>query len=146
MKSYILNFVAALALFFSCNNQPENPGTSPNDFNSSIYNGPIIDMHIHAFHEGNPMLGRNHPPTLRGVTYQGASTADELRELTFAKFKKHNIVKAVVTHSWGWVEEAPEIVLSGNARGSIDQLRKQYNEGNLQVIAEMAPFLSRTHC
>ncbi len=32
----------------------------------AVYRGPIIDMHIHALTDDNPLLGLEHPQTLRG--------------------------------------------------------------------------------
>ncbi len=140
MKLHIIPFLVVLFLASSCNNPQGNSASETNDADSKAYTGPIIDMHIHAFREGNPMLGMTHPPTLRKETYKGAASADELKKLTFSKFRKHNIVKALVTDGQGWSEEAPDIVLIGNARGGIDALKKQHEEGNLQAIAEMSPF------
>ena len=74
MKYRIIKVFVMLA-FFGCmedakENQPVTQGVEK-------YQGPIIDMHIHAFTDQNPLLGMTHPPTLRGVTYQGVSTASE---------------------------------------------------------------------
>jgi len=102
--------------------------------------GPIIDMHVHAFNDGHPLFGMTHPPTLRGETYEGVASATEQKEENLEKFRKHNIVKAVVSNGHLWFDEAPETILIGRADEGIDALRNQYQEGNLQVIAEMSPF------
>lgn len=107
-----------------------------------MYKGPIIDMHIHAYHEGNPMLGMKHAPTLRNETYKGAASAEELKKVTLAKFQEHNIVKALVTDAREWAEDAPDVILNGNDHGGIDELKRQHKEGKLHAIAEMAPFYS----
>ncbi|MDX5447413.1 MAG: amidohydrolase [Bacteroidota bacterium] len=104
------------------------------------YKGPIIDMHIHAFGEGNPLFGLTHPPTLRGETYEGVSSPDELKKEVLERFTKYNIVKAVVTDGMRWYDDAPSTVLIANANQPVDSLRKQFEKGKLQVIGEMSPF------
>jgi predicted TIM-barrel fold metal-dependent hydrolase len=105
-----------------------------------IYSGPIIDMHIHAFGESSFMYGMTHPPTLRGETYKAVESAEELRQKTLEQFIKHRIVKAVVADGQRWLEHAPELVLVGGANKSTEELRQQYEQGQLHVIGEMAPF------
>ena len=63
-------------------------------------------MHIHAFSEGNPLFGMTHPPTLRGKTYEGVSSAAEQKEKTLEKFREHNIVKAMVTNGDLWFDDS----------------------------------------
>lgn len=142
MKPHIFTFLAVLLLLTSCNYQQKKSNGTINDTNSTAYTGPIIDMHIHAFHQGNPMLGMTHPPTLRNETFKGAVSAEELKKLTFSKFQEHNIVKALVTDAREWAEEAPDIILMGNVHAEIDELKKQHEEGKLHAISEMAPFYS----
>ena len=108
--------------------------------NVEVYSGPIIDMHIHAYGDSNPMYGLQHPPTLRGTTYNGVESAEEHKEKTLEQFRKHRIVKAVVTDGQLWRADAPEVILIANADKTPDALRLQHAEGNLQVIAEMSPF------
>lgn len=105
-----------------------------------VYSGPIIDMHIHAYGESNPMYGLTHPPTLRGMTYEGVESAEEHKEKTFEQFRKHQIVKAVVTDGQLWHADAPEAILIAGTNKSPDVLRRQHEEGKLQVIGEMSPF------
>jgi predicted TIM-barrel fold metal-dependent hydrolase len=81
-----------------------------------------------------------HPPTLRGETYQGVESAQDQREKTIEKLRKHNVVKAIVTDGMSWHDQYPGLVLVSSARGSASDLKEQYEEGNIQVIAEMAPF------
>lgn len=97
-------------------------------------------MHIHAFTQGNPMFGMTHPPTLRGKTYKGVASATEQKEKTLGKFQKNNIVKAMVSNGQLWIDDLPKTILIGGADKEIGALRKQHENGNLQVIAEMAPF------
>lgn len=107
---------------------------------SQRYDGPIIDMHIHAFGDGEPMYGMTHPPTLRGKTYNGVISAIEQKEKTLEKFKKHNIVKAVVTNGQLWSNGNEELIIIGDADKTIGTLKTQFEEGKLKVIAEMGPF------
>jgi len=110
------------------------------DKNVEVYKGPIIDMHIHAYADNNPLMGMTHPPTLRGETYQGVTSSAEQKEKTLEKFREHNIVKAVVTNGQPWFDDMSEVILIGGANNEIDILRKQHQDGELQVLAEMAPF------
>ena len=107
---------------------------------SQNYKGPIIDMHIHAFGAKNPMYGFTHPPTLRGQTFKGVTSAEEQKKEVLERFKKYNIVKAVVTDGEMWFKDAPDRVLIAGAEKPIDSLRKQHKAGQLQVMAEMGPF------
>jgi len=140
MKTPTFTILAVFLLLFSCNNQTENKSESPINTNSEKYKGPIIDMHIHAYTDGNPLLGKTHPPTLRGKTYEGVASGDEQKEKTLKKFREHNIVKAVVTNGQLWFNDRSEAILIGGANRDVDALRKQYQEGGLQAIAEMSPF------
>lgn len=108
--------------------------------NVEVYSGPIIDMHIHAYGQSNPMYGLRHPPTLRGKTYKGVQSAAEHKERTLEQFRKHRIVKAVVTDGQLWHADAPEVIIIANADTSPGALRLQHAEGRLQVIGEMSPF------
>jgi len=140
MKTHIPTLITIALLSASCNNQVKDKSASLTPNNSEIYTGPIIDMHIHAFNEGHPMFGMTHPPTLRGETYEGVGSATEQKEKTLEKLQKHNIVIAMVSNGQVWYDDAPETILIGGAGKSVDALRKQHQEGNLKVIAEMAPF------
>jgi len=140
MKTQKFTLLVAVFLLISCDNQKKESTMSLAKINSEIYNGPIIDMHIHAYTEGNPLLGMTHPPTLRGETYKGVTSALEQKEKTLESLQKNNIVKAVVTSGHLWFDDAPETILIGGANKGVDELRKQHHEGNLQVIAEVAPF------
>ncbi len=140
MKTLISTLLIIVLLSVSCNNQTENQTVSFTIENSENYVGPIIDMHIHAFTAGNPMFGMSHPPTLRGATYKGVISSAEQKGKTFEKFKKHNIVKAVVSNGHLWLDDAPETIVIAGANKGVDELRKQHKEGKLEVIAEMAPF------
>lgn len=134
MKLSITILIVCSSLFLG-NAQNSSSANEP-----ASYQGPIIDMHIHALQEGNPMFGLTHPPTLRGETYQGVSTTEELRDKTFSFLSKNNVVKAIVTDGEDWLNYFPEIILTSSSGPSVEAIRKKYSEGNLKVIAEMAPF------
>ena len=140
MKIYVFPVLLVILLVGFANGQAKNQAEQNQVNAQALYTGPIIDMHIHAFSERNPLFGAMHPPTLRNATYVGVGSADEQKEKTLAKFTEHNIVKAVVANGHIWKDEAKEIILVGGANKPIDVLRKQHEAGNLQVIAEMAPF------
>ncbi|WP_297706149.1 amidohydrolase family protein [uncultured Eudoraea sp.] len=140
MKTQIFTLLTVVLLLVSCNNQIKDKSSVIANKNSHNYKGPIIDMHIHAFTEGNPLFGMTHPPTLRGETFEGVTSAAEQKEKTLEKFRKHKIVKAMVSNGKLWFDDVPETMLIGGADKGIDALRNQHQEGKLQVIAEMAPF------
>ena len=126
MRTQTFIILAVSFLLFSCNNQTKEKNVSQVNTNSEIYNGPIIDMHIHAYTEGNPLLGMTHPPTLRGKTYKGVASSLEQKEKTLESLQKNNIVKAVVASGHLWYDDAPETILIGGANKSVDELRKQH--------------------
>ena len=107
-----------------------------------FYTGPIIDMHVHAYAEGNPFFRfPQHPKTLRGETYPSVQTAEELKQQTLAVFKKHNIVKAVVSDGVLWDDGTfGDILLHGRRNMSPDSLRAAYANQKFDVLGELAPF------
>ena len=136
-KIYVLLLLGVLV---SCNTQTKKTSDLTANATSESYTGPIIDMHIHSFGEGNPLFGMTHPPTLRGEIYQGVASPSEQKAKTLELFKKHKVVKAMVSDGESWYQEFPEIVLIGGANTSVEALRKQHEEGKLDVLGEMAPF------
>jgi len=138
MKHFSRLLILALFITLGCKQQtgPESLEEVANE----IYNGPIIDMHLHAYEEGYSMFGATHPPTLRNQTFEGATSAEELKKEVLARFDKFNIVKAVVTSGELWLDDAPDNILTAKASQPIDSLRKKFEQGKLQAIAEMAPF------
>lgn len=139
MKKLTVILVAAAFTVAGCSTQ-KSPTRSVAERDAQRYQGPIIDMHIHAFGEGEPLFGMTHPPTLRGKTYQGVASAKEQKEKTFEKFRKYNIVKAVVTNGQLWHKGNEELVSIADADKSTGALKKQFEENKLNVIAEMSPF------
>ncbi|OJF67914.1 hypothetical protein BK026_03455 [Alteromonas sp. V450] len=109
-------------------------------YSASKYTGPIIDVHVHAYKDGSPLFGLEHPPTLRGKTYRAAKNAVHLKQEVLKRFHKYNIVKAVVTAGELWLEDAPTTILVANATKPPSILKKQHELGYLDVIAELAPF------
>ncbi|MEO1487657.1 MAG: amidohydrolase family protein [Bacteroidota bacterium] len=101
------------------------------------YSGPIIDMHIHAYRK-SMMFGMTHPPTIRGETYIGVKSSEELKKQVLQKFDEHNIVKAIVTSGDLWYETRPDVVLIGQSR--LDSIDAQFESGKLHAIAELSPF------
>lgn len=136
-KLNVILFAAAL-FAIGCTTQ-KNANHSITEQPSQNYNGPIIDMHIHAYSEGNPLFGRTHPLTLRGKTYKGVASAAEQKEKTLEKFRKHNIVKAVVTDGQLWIDNNDELILTANVK-TTSALRNQFEENKLKVIAEIGSF------
>ena len=138
MKKPLFRYFIFIVLISGCAKSGKQD--IPQSLAPKKYTGPIIDMHIHAFTEGHPMFGMTHPPTLRGKTYEGVSSHTEQKEKTLEKFQEHNIVKAIVTGGQMWFDDASETILIGRANIGIDELKNQHQQGNLDAIAEMAPF------
>lgn len=144
-KLYLIIIPTFLVL--SCQNTQNNTGSLTDSVNES-YTGPIIDMHIHAVIDGASQLGST-VTSLSGKKYFAPNTAEEHQEQTLTKFKKYNIVKAVVSPQIGekgdspaevWHETSPETIIIGNSHlTSIDILKKKYAEGKLGILAEIAP-------
>ncbi|MEQ8359574.1 MAG: amidohydrolase family protein [Cytophagales bacterium] len=132
-------FYLSITLFVLSCNQNTHQKKSDTKMNE-IYDGPIIDMHIHAFADGEPLFGLTHPTTLRGQTFKGVESGQELKKQVLERFKKYHIVKAVVTDGERWIDDAPDEILIAGAHKRIASLQKQFDEGKLRVIAEMAPF------
>jgi len=159
MNRYTILFLLACILI-SCQNTKQNSIAEISDNNNLAYNGPIIDVHIHAVNKGDAQIGMEYNNPKTGQHYQGSESAEKHVEETLAKFRKHNIVKAVVspyldiqkgTPTEAWYDYVPETVLMGIPSSeyligipssefvSFDTFRKRHAEGKLQVMAEMAP-------
>ena len=105
----------------------------------TTYNGPKIDMHSHAF-EKMFFGGRDYKNPLTGKKHIASSDLEKQREETFLEYEKHRVVKAMVSHGELWKHSAPDLVIIGNNhKHSIEELRKRHAEGNLDVLAEIAP-------
>ena len=134
----LFKYLFILIIGLGCSAQSNN--SSQENQKAQYYRGPIIDMHIHAYTQNGGMFGLTHPPTLRGETYQAVKNLDEHKKMTIEKFRKHNIVKAMVTEGQVWYDEIPDIVLIADSEEELATLREKYEAGKLQAIAEMAPF------
>jgi predicted TIM-barrel fold metal-dependent hydrolase len=134
----LLILILALCLVIGCKQDTRPESTE--QVSNQVYEGPIIDMHLHAYAEGEGMFGLTHPPTLRKQTFQSAANTEELKNEVLARFEKYNVVKAVVTSGELWLENTPDKILVARANLPIDSLRSKFAEGKLQAIAEMAPF------
>ena len=123
----------------SCWPQDENVITAIEEKNSTIYSGPIIDMHCHAF-DKIFFGGQDYTNPLTGKTYKASSSTDSLRIETLAKYDKHNVVKAMVSQGELWYNYAPDkIIIGNNHYHSVEELREKFNSGMLKVIGEVAP-------
>lgn len=106
-----------------------------------VYTGPVIDMHVHAFSAAaESFFGTDHPPTLRGEVYSGVATPEEQRELTLERLRANNVVKAVVSGGELWYDQAPDMILVAGGLQPIEELKRQFDAGRLQVLGELAPF------
>lgn len=137
-KAFILFLVFTSLIIFSCSNPKEEADKSGKASVSEEYKGPIIDMHLHAYREDSEF--ENAGP--------GASASlKEHQEETFARFKNHNIVKAVVSPSpESWHKMDSSLVLSGilitTQFPSTSELKELHQKGNLDVLGELAPYYS----
>ena len=123
----------------SCWPQDENVITAIEEKNSTIYSGPIIDMHCHAF-DKIFFGGQDYTNPLTGKTYKASSSTDSLRIETLAKYDEHNVVKAMVSQGELWYNYAPDkIIIGNNHYHSVEELREKFNSGMLKVIGEVAP-------
>ncbi len=104
------------------------------------YDGPIIDMHIHAYDDSQPMFGMPHPPTLRGETYQSVATPLEQWESTLEQFERHNIVKALTSDGQLWVGYDPDRILVSARNLSEEEMIALHTAGKLDAIGELNPF------
>jgi hypothetical protein len=104
------------------------------------YTGPIIDMHVHAFTTTNMMFGLEYTNPLTKKTMKGVATPQEMQEKTFAAFKKHNIVKAMVSTGSSWYAlDSTRVIIGESHLNSIEELRQKYDQKKLHVLGEVAP-------
>ena len=144
MKTRIrIVFIVSL-LLLSCKDQHvQIEPISSIEIVDEIYSGPIIDMHIHAYAKENKMFGLKNYNPLTKKTYTGTETLESHQKETFEKFKKHNIVRAMVGNGSEWYKIDSNRVIIGEGRyNSIQKLREIHANGKLHVLAEVAPLLS----
>ena len=123
----------------SCNSSGKNTN---NQISPQIYQGPIIDMHIHAYNQeiGGMMFGMDHPNPLKNEMYKGVKTPEELKSATFSKFDQHNIVVALTSDGQLWHEDDPERIYISGRNMPLDQIRELHKTGKLKAIGELNPF------
>jgi len=107
---------------------------------------PIIDMHTHAF----PLDYNGEPDVPNPVTGKpsGATSDEELMQITLMEMRRYNIVKAVMSGPleilYRWQAEEPNIIIGGvhldevTSLPEIEQLRKLFIEKRLGVLGELA--------
>ena len=114
---------------------------------SERYNGPIIDMHLHAQDEiwADSQLCFPQPCISGGKTT--ASNTEEVRKMTIEAMNKHNIVLGFLSGEPAdvadWVAAAPNRFIASPmvfdpTDTSIEQLRKGYELGHFAGMGEIA--------
>lgn len=140
MKTPIILVLAITLLTSSCFSQTENKPSSNAEEISKYYNGPIIDMHIHTYASKNQMFGLENYNPLTKKTYIGSESLQKHQEETFKKFKKHNIVRAMVSNGSEWHKIDSSVVIIGESHyNTIDELKEKHKNGKLEVLGEVAP-------
>jgi len=130
---------------------------------NSLYDGPIIDMHMHAPNiqigpDGKPVAVplRCYPGPCEGGP-AAATTEDEVLQMTLAAMDRHNIVLGFLSgynaspdsvtpnqdRVQKWVEAAPGRFIPGAylarpGTPTIEYLRKEYVDGRLKGLGEIA--------
>lgn len=114
---------------------------------STKYNGPIIDMHLHtagALSTEEDFFYNE----MTGKSYKTAKTYDEQKKETYALMEKYNVVKAMVSGfgaaSTEWYNTDPDRIIKGvlisENHMTIEEIRKMYDNGQVQVLGEMAQY------
>ncbi|MDG1572021.1 amidohydrolase family protein [Robiginitalea sp. M366] len=104
------------------------------------YQGPIIDMHVHAYQQVSPLFGIQFTNPLTGISYTTTADLEAHKAWTFDRMKAHRIVKAVVDYNPAWEAEDPDRVIPAKGGGNLETLRQGFMSGELQIMAEMAPY------
>ncbi len=140
MKKGILIVLVFSFLAIAWVTMPEDENKSSAEQPIENYTGPIIDMHVHAYVSKNQMFGLENYNPLTHKTYVGSETLQKHQEETFEKFKKHNIVKAMVTNGSEWHKIDSSLVIIGESHyNTIDELKEKHKSGKLHVLGEVAP-------
>ena len=106
------------------------------------YNGPIIDMHLHAY------LPQAYPQTANEVTGKPpvSKTSEEHMRATLDSMDEHNIILGLVSGPLEavqmWREFAPERFVGGASFGragvvSLGELRARFEDGRLGLLGEI---------
>jgi len=116
--------------------------------NIERYNGPIIDVHLHA---KSSVSSKNRPcfpqPCLGETTL--AKTADQLKPLTLAAMKRNNIVLGLISgeeldNVLSWTEDSQDLFLTGimvNRPSDIklSTARELLSSNRAQFLGEVGP-------
>lgn len=140
MKGHQIILTILILTMYSCSERTRNNDTSSSN-DAQRYKGPIIDMHVHAYNEVSPLFGREMNNPLTGKSYMGSESLQKHQEETFAKFKKYNIVKAVVSHhgeEWHKIDSSLILIGKGHHFPTAD-LRRLHEQGRLDILGEVAP-------
>lgn len=108
------------------------------------YEGPIIDMHMHAYPPD--IFGSPVPNPITGLG-SNEVTEEEIRRETLEEMREHRIVLAVLSGPpdvvGRWQESAPDLFLTSphfprwSPLTDIDDLRAQYEAGDFQAMGEI---------
>jgi hypothetical protein len=141
MKNRFFILILPLIVIYSCKQDTQQTTIQTNNKNE-LYEGPIIDMHIHAYNNeiGGMMFGMNHPNPLKNELYKGVKSPEEQKIETFKKFDKHNIVLALTSDGQLWFDDDPDRILISGRNMPLDSLRKMASSGSLSAIGELNPF------
>ena len=132
--------------------QTSQPATNAVPLTPGVESGPIIDVHLHAFHAWTENGGKwNWPEWLPPDHLPAPKTDADLMHESLAMIKRLNIVKAVVSGSTldSWRTAAPGLIIPGFMTGiagtkpeQLAALRKDLASGRFAVIGEV---LSQYH-
>ncbi|MBB3167391.1 amidohydrolase family protein [Simiduia aestuariiviva] len=129
-----LKYMIVMVVFYA------GAGVAISSEQSTYYKGPVIDAHLHAYSQGNPILGATHADPSTGRVFVGAKDERELKEETFKRLKKYNIVKAMMSTNEQWKVDNPKLFIHGYGGSyTVEEMREKHKLGLLEVIGEMAP-------
>ncbi|NMM49034.1 amidohydrolase family protein [Marinigracilibium pacificum] len=147
---FILTTTILISLFSSCNKSTASEDDQPKNHTEENlrYQGPIIDMHMHAYDKSNPLFGEVTNPTT-GDKYMGSKDVASHEKETADMMEKHNIVMTMISSGSHqvvkkWASMHPQKVIKGQIiinpnEINIDSLKLWHNKGELDIIGEVAP-------
>ena len=127
-------------------------GTPAAGQETTPYDGPIIDMHLHADTvgkgaDGNPLPRPCNPPPCQGAPGQ-AKTAEDVLRLTLEAMDRNNVVLGFLSqypldNVYRWVDAAPDRFIASPTIPDPDLidlsgLRKEYEAGRLGGMGELS--------
>jgi len=150
IKKYHLKYlftISALLIFCACSNirNAEN-----NRIDLKEYQGPIIDMHMHAYNAQNQLFGEAINP-ITGEVRRGSENPQMHMLETFQVMEDNDIVLAMVSSVdednnvlLKWREKKPERILIGQSIVNpktidIDSLRLKLINDEVDVLGEVMP-------